>query len=147
MIRTDRIFGVVAILVALAYIASAMSLPPGSLFDALGPKVFPIIIGIGLILSAGAMVLRPDPEPAWPEPKTLLAIGFAAAVLVAYVYALKPMGFLVPTAIAAGVLSYQITPRPVAAALIGAGLALGLFVVFRYGLGLSLFAFPRSFAG
>ena len=36
MIRTDRIFGVVVILVALAYIASAYNLPPGNIFDKLG---------------------------------------------------------------------------------------------------------------
>jgi putative tricarboxylic transport membrane protein len=147
MIRTDRIFGVVAILGALAYIASALSLPPGSLFDALGPKVFPIIVGIGAIISASVLVLKPDAEPQWPATKTLLGIGFAVLVLVGYAYALKPMGFLLPTAIAAGVLSYQITPRPLAAVVVGIGLSVGLFVIFKFALGLSLVAIPRGLIG
>ncbi|MCB2135604.1 MAG: tripartite tricarboxylate transporter TctB family protein [Rhodobacteraceae bacterium] len=147
MIRTDRVFGLVVILVALTYIVSAYNLPAGNLFDKLGPKAFPTIIGVGMIVSAAFLVLRPDAEPDWPARPTLLALALATAVLVAYAYALKPMGFLVPTAIAAGVLSYQIAPNRRNAVLVGIGLSVGLFVVFKYALGLSLFAFPRSLAG
>ncbi len=147
MIRTDRVFGLVVIFVALTYTVSAYNLPPGNLFDKLGPKAFPTIIGIGMIVCAGFLVLRPDGEPDWPARPTLLALGFATVVLIAYAYALKPMGFLVPTAIASGILSYQLSPKPVAAVLTGLGLSVGLFVLFKYALGLSLFAFPRSLTG
>jgi putative tricarboxylic transport membrane protein len=147
VIRSDRIFGVVVILVALAFIASAYNLPPGNVFDKLGPKAFPIVIGIGMSICAAALVIRPDAEPEWPDRKTLIALGFATAVLVGYAYSLKPLGFLVPTAIAAGVLSYQITPNKRGAVLVGIGLSIGLFVIFKYALGLSLFAFPRSLTG
>ena len=60
--KTDRIFGVVVILVALAFIVSAYNLPAGNIFDKLGPKAFPIIVGIGMILSAAMLVIKPDPE-------------------------------------------------------------------------------------
>lgn len=145
--KTDRIFGVVVILVALAFIVSAYNLPAGNIFDKLGPKAFPIIIGVGMILSAAVLVVKPDPEPDWPALPTLLALGLATAVLVGYAYALKPFGFLLPTAIAASVLSYQITPKRVPAMLTGLGLSVGLFVIFRYALGLSLLALPRSLTG
>ena len=146
MIKTDRIFGVVVILVALAFIASAYNLPAGNIFDKLGPKAFPYMIGAGLILSSLSLIWTPDPEPQWPKGRTLLSLAFAAAVLVAYAYALKPGGFLVPTAIVASILSYQITPNRYAP-LIGVALAVGLFVIFKFGLGLSLMAFPRSLMG
>jgi putative tricarboxylic transport membrane protein len=145
--RTDRIFGVLVVLVALAFIASAYNLPAGNMFDKLGPKAFPYIVGIGLLISAGFVIIKPDPEPGWPKAGTLLALAFATLVLVGYAYALKPMGFLFPTAIAAAVLSYQISPRPLPAILTGVGLSVGLFVIFKYGLGLSLFALPRSLMG
>ena len=35
--KTDRVFGVVVILGALAFIASAYNLPAGNIFDKLGP--------------------------------------------------------------------------------------------------------------
>ncbi len=145
--KTDRIFGVVVILVALAFIASAMNLPAGNIFDKLGPKAFPIIVGAGLAISAFFVAFRPDPEPGWPDIKTILALVLATVVLIAYAYTLKPLGFLLPTAIAAGVLSFQISPKPTTAVLTGIGLSVGLFVIFKYGLGLSLFALPRSLMG
>ncbi|WP_347311716.1 tripartite tricarboxylate transporter TctB family protein [Defluviimonas sp. SAOS-178_SWC] len=145
--KTDRVFGVVVILVALTFIVSAYNLPAGNIFDKLGPKAFPIIVGIGMILSAAMLVIKPDPEPDWPGMPTLLALGFATAVLIGYAYALKPLGFLFPTAIAASVLSYQISPKRVPAILTGVGLSVGLFVIFKYALGLSLFALPRSLMG
>ena len=147
MIRTDRVLGVVVILVALTFIVSAYNLPAGNMFDKLGPRAFPIIVGVGMAISAGLLILRPDAEPEWPGGKTLLSLGFAILVLIFYAYSLGPFGFLVPTAIAAGILSYQIRPVARPAILTGLGLSLGLFVIFKYALGLGLFALPRSLMG
>ena len=144
---SDRIFGLVAALVALAYIVSATQIQTSFLADPVGPKVFPIGIGVIAALSAMFLVFRPDPEPEWPVARTFLALGFSVMVLVAYAYALKPLGFLVPTAIVASILSYQISPRARFAALTGISLSVGLFLIFRFALGLGLVAFPRWLVG
>lgn len=93
------------------------------------------------------MILRPDEEPEWPEMQTLGALLVSVLALLAYAYMLKPLGFLVPTALIAGILSYQIKPRAMAAAFAGIGLSIGLFVVFKFILGLGLIGFPRSLFG
>ena len=49
---------------------------------------------------------------------------------------ITPLGFLLPTAIAAGIISYQISPKAIPAILSGIGLSFGLFVLFKYALGL-----------
>ncbi|WP_343080435.1 tripartite tricarboxylate transporter TctB family protein [Ostreiculturibacter nitratireducens] len=144
---SDRIFGLVVIAVALAYIAGAFQIQTSFLSDPIGSKTFPLLIGGVAALSALVIVIRPDPDPEWPGMSTFLHLGIALAVLIAYAYALKPLGFLLPTALAAAILSYQITPRPVAAAVTGVGLSVGLFILFRYGLELGLFALPRSLHG
>ena len=144
---SDRIFGLVAALVALAYIGAATDIQTSFLSDPVGPKVFPIIIGVVGALSAMFMVFRPDPEPQWPVARTWLALAFAVAVLVVYAYTLKPLGFLLPTALVAAVLSYQIAPRARFAALTGVSLSIGLFLIFRFALGLGLVAFPRWLTG
>ena len=77
--------------------------------------------------------------------RSTLALVGCTALLIAYAYALKPMGFLVPTAVAATIISYQIAPHPVRAVTYGVGISAGLFVLFKFALGLSLFAFPRGF--
>jgi len=45
------------------------------------------------------------------------------------------------------VISYQIAPNALRAGIFGVCISVGLFVLFRYALGLSLFAFPRDFFG
>lgn len=144
---SDRIFGLVMAVIALAYIASAFQIQTSFLSDPVGPKAFPIMIGAIGALSAMFLVFRPDPEPQWPAARTFGALALAVTVLVLYAYALRPLGFLMPTAIAAAILSYQISPRPKYAAMVGIGLSAGLFVIFRFALGLGLVPFPRGLFG
>ncbi|HFQ15604.1 MAG TPA: tripartite tricarboxylate transporter TctB family protein [Rhodobacteraceae bacterium] len=144
---SDRVFGLVVTLVALAYIASATQIQSSFLADPVGPRTFPIIIGSVAALCGVLMVLRPDPDPQWPGLGTFFALVFAVVVLVGYAFTLKPLGFLIPTAFAAGILSYQIHPRLATAALSGLGLSLGLYFVFKFVLGLGLVAFGRALIG
>ena len=144
---SDRIFGLVVSLVALAYIASSMQIETSFLSDPVGPKSFPIGIGIVAVISGIFMVLKPDAEPNWPSVNRLFAIGFAIVVLVVYALSIRPLGFLIPTAIAAGILSYQISPNTKIAIISGLGLSVGLFIVFKFLLGLGLVGFPRWLMG
>ncbi len=144
---SDRIFGLVTILVALAYIASAMQIQASFLSDPVGSKTFPILVAAIAVICGGIMVLRPDAEPDWPALRTLGSIGISVLLLIAYSYALKPLGFLIPTAIAAGVISYQISPRPRFAVMAGIGLSVGLYVLFKVILGLGLKALPSALMG
>lgn len=144
---SDRVFGAVVILGAFIYGMSALNIATPFFSDPLGPQSFPIGVAVVAAICGLVMVFSPDEEPDWPELRSLGAIALSTALLVAYSYALKPMGFLVPTAIASAVISYQIAPNLPRAAIFGAGISLGLFALFRWGLGLSLFAFPRDLFG
>ncbi|MDJ1018402.1 MAG: tripartite tricarboxylate transporter TctB family protein [Paracoccaceae bacterium] len=148
MIRSDRVFGLVVILAALAYIVSAYQLQTSFLSDPMGSKAFPIGLGIVAILCGAVMVLKPDEEAEWPGPAAFVKIIISVAVMVAYAYSLKPFGFLIPTTLAAGVLSYLITPKLTFNILAGVGLSVGLYLLFRYALGLeTLQAIPKGWGG
>jgi len=144
---SDRIFGLVALLVALAYLASATQIQTSFLADPVGPKAFPMLISGIAALCSLVLILRPDPDPDWPAMRTWGALLIAVVVLVGYAYALKPLGFLIPTAIAAAILSYQISPRALPAVLSGLGLSVGLFLLFKFALGLGLVPFPKGMLG
>ena len=144
---SDRIFGLVVLMTALAYIASATQIQSSFLADPVGPKAFPILVGAVAVLSSLVLIFRPDDDPEWPPIRTFGSLLVAVIVLVGYAYALRPFGFIVPTAIAAAILSYQISPRALPAALTGVGLSVGLFVLFKYALGLGLVPFPKQFFG
>ena len=142
---SDRILGIVAVIAGLAYAFAATGIQTSFLADPVGPKTFPMLLGGVGALCGVLIALKPDrPGPEWPGARTWGALAVAVAVLVGYAYALKPLGFLIPTAIAASVLSWQIRPHVVRAILTGIGLSLGLFALFRFALGLSLAGVPRG---
>lgn len=141
---SDRIFGLVTLFVALAYIASATQIQTSFLSDPVGPKAFPMLIGAVAAICALVMIFKPDPDPDWPAARTWGGLAIAVIVLICYAYALKPLGFVIPTIFAAGILSYQISPRPLPAIASGIGLSIGLFILFKFALGLGLVAFPKG---
>lgn len=145
--NSDRIFGLVVIFGALAFFASALQIQSSFLTDPVGPRIFPMIIAGAACLSGLVMVLRPDPSPEWPQLRVWIAMAGATLLLVGYAYALAPLGFLLATALAAAGISWLISPRPVPALLTGICLSGGLFLIFKYGLGLGLVALPKAFLG
>ncbi len=144
---SDRIFGLIVICVALAYIAGALQIQTSFLSDPVGSKTFPIIVASVAALCGLVMIIRPDAEPGWPAPGTVVSILICIVLLVGYAYALKPLGFIIPTMVVSAALAYQITPKPVAAVLTGVGLSLGLFVMFKFVLDLGLVGLPRGWMG
>lgn len=143
----DRIFGVVMMVLALGYILSAMGIQTSFLSDPVGPRLFPYLVAGVVMLCSLSLVLKPDPNAEWPGMVMLGKLAIATAVLVTYAYAIRPLGFILPTTIAAGIISYMINPRLVTAALSGLGLGIGLYVLFKVILGLGLHALPRALMG
>lgn len=142
--RGDRIFGLVIIVVALGYILSAHGIETSFMSDPVGPRIFPYMIAGVMILCSLVMVLKPDPDADWPSGAVLGQLALALVMLLAYAFLITPLGFILPTILVAGVLSWQISGRPVPAALTGLGLGIGLFVLFRVILGLGLRGLPAG---
>lgn len=143
----DRIFGLFMLVLALGYILSATNIQTSFMSDPVGPRLFPYLVAGVVILCSLAMVLKPDPDAEWPGLVMLAELAFATAILVSYAMMIRPLGFILPTVIVAGLLSYMISPRPVPALLSGLGLGIGLFVLFKVILGLGLQGLPRALMG
>ncbi len=144
MMNSDRLFGVVVILGALAYAAGALQIQTSFMSDPVGSKTFPLILATVAALCGLVMIVKPDADPEWPSVSTLGSLLISVAVMVGYAYTIKPLGFMIPTAICAAILSFQISPRTVPAVVTGIGLSIGLFLVFKYALGLGLQPFPKG---
>jgi len=142
---SDRMLGVACVVLAAFYIFFATRIQIGFMSDPMGPRAFPILIGIVLALAGLYPILRPDPEPDWPDLSRMLEIVFAVAVMIAYTYALPEIGFTVSTTIAAGLLSWRLGAHPIKAGVAGLVIAVGIFVIFRLILKLSLAIGPWGF--
>ena len=142
---SDRILGGACLLLAAFYIFFATQIQVGFMSDPMGPKAFPVLIGVILAIAGIYPLVRPDPAPAWPGFGRLLEIVFAVAVMVGYTYALPEIGFTVSTAVAAGILSWRLGAAPLKAAIAGVLIAVTIFVLFRMVLKLSLALGPWGF--
>jgi putative tricarboxylic transport membrane protein len=142
---SDRLLGALALLLAIAFIVGALEIQTGLMLDPLGPKTFPVIIGVLLAVSSIYLIVKPDPRPDWPAAGRLLEIGFAIVVMIAYALLLDRLGFVVATAIAVFVLSWRLGSKPAPAVLTGIGVSVLIYVVFHLILGLSLARGPLGF--
>ncbi len=142
---SDRILGGACLLLAAFFIWQATQIQLGFIVDPLGPRSFPIIIGIVLAVAGLYPLVRPDEAPEWPAAGGLLEIVFAIAVLLAYAMLLPELGFVASTALAASFLSWRLGSRPLTAVAAGLAIAVGLYVIFQLVLGLSLARGPWGF--
>ncbi len=142
---SDRVFGAIGLALAIFYVWAATTIQESFLTDAAGPKIFPFIIAAVMGLASVYFLLRPDPEPHWPNAGRLAEIGLAVLVLIAYAQALPELGFVISTALAAGYLTWRLGSKPLESVVIGVGTSVGIYVIFRLILGLSLARGPLGF--
>lgn len=151
--RVDKAqFIVCAVLavVGMFLIVDAMSLTNAfAKVDPVGPKLFPIALGIGLLVCAvmfGVAILRGDTGEAeegedidLSEPSDWRTVGLLIAVFVATILVIVPLGWAITGtflfAASATVLGNRHWVRNIA---IGAALAFGSFYLFYVGLGIPL---------
>ncbi|WP_170550403.1 tripartite tricarboxylate transporter TctB family protein [Ruegeria atlantica] len=142
---SDRIFGVVGLLLAIGFAFSALAIEESFLSDAVGPKAFPLIIAAILGLSSIVIALRPDVEPEWPALGRLVEIGAAVVMMILYAELLPVVGFVIATAFAAAYLAWRLGSGPLESVLVGVGTSIGIYVIFHLVLGLSLARGPLGF--
>ncbi len=131
---SDRIFGLIALITAVAYLAAATQIQTNFFSGEFLPKLFPYLIGCFGALSALFMIYKPDPDPEWPAKTSLGSMAVAVVVLAFYAVLLPVLGFIIPTFLTAALLSYQLCKEKKSAFFAGLGLSLGLFLVFKFAL-------------
>ena len=142
---TDRIFGVVGLLLAIGYALTALTIQESFRSDAVGPKSFPLIIATVLGLSSLVIALRPDASPSWPSLGRLAESLAAAVVMVLYAELLPVLGFIIATFLASAYLTWRLGSEVIGSLMIGVGTSLGIYVIFHLVLGLSLARGPFGF--
>jgi putative tricarboxylic transport membrane protein len=127
---TDRVLGLALAAIGLAAIIGAQSLEVLFMGDPVGPKPFPTAAGAVLLLCGLLVAARPGPPVAWPPASRLGAIAAAAAALALYALLMRPLGFVLATALTVGIAAFVFGARWYAAALLGLGFGSALFLLF-----------------
>lgn len=139
MTFNDRIFGVLLIVLAVAYGWGASQFPvPFGGSEAVGPETFPYLLAVVLGLSSLYLIVRPDPDNAWPWSRTGIELVIAVVVLLLYTALLQPLGFIISTTLAVGTLCWRMGASLPRAYATGAVAGVVVFLIFNYALGLAL---------
>ena len=106
--------------------------------DVLGPSVCPVIVGVPAMIFAGSLVVFPGGGVQWAGRTHLIRQGIALAVLLAYAWLLKPLGFPLATFGLIAALAATLGGPAVKSIQLGAAMSLWLWVLFDQILGLPL---------
>jgi putative tricarboxylic transport membrane protein len=142
---SDRIFGGLGVLLAAFFIWQAQLIELSFISDPVGPRTFPVIIGVVLGLSSLVVLVRPDTVVHWPPASRLFEIAMSVAVMVAYALLLPELGFVIATAAASAYLTWRLGTSPLWSLGVGVLTSLGIYAVFHLVLGLSLARGPLGF--
>ncbi len=139
MTFNDRIFGVLMIVLAVAYGWAATQFPePFGGAESVGPDTFPKLLAVVLALSSLYLIVRPDPDNAWPWNRTGIELIIAVVVLLLYALLLQPLGFIISTTLAVGTLCWRMGAPPVNAYITGAVSGVVVYFLFSFALDLAL---------
>ncbi|WP_312245834.1 tripartite tricarboxylate transporter TctB family protein [Stutzerimonas nitrititolerans] len=137
--KNDRGLGLAGLILAVAYGWQAQQLQVASAGSgAIGPGAFPTLLAIGLAISSLYFMIRPDVDQPWPALKVFVQILSVFVALVVFVITLESVGFIVAAGAVIAFLAWRMGASLKPAALVGGGAAVGMFVLFNYGLELSL---------
>ncbi|MBB5321983.1 tripartite tricarboxylate transporter TctB family protein [Marinobacter oulmenensis] len=135
----DRILGLGLLVLAVAYGWAAQQWPePFGGAETVGPETFPTILAVVLVAGSLYLMIKPDPDAQWPVGKSLMELVISLLVLLVYTVLLEPLGFVISTTLAVGTLSWRMGAKPRYAFITGLVSAVVVFVLFNYGLALSL---------
>lgn len=132
-----RILGVAIFVIAALYTwqAGTYAITFG---DVLGPTVFPIIVGVPMMILSASLVVFPSGQVDWPEGNKLWRQAAALIVLVGYTVVLEPLGFPLATFALITLIGIILGGAPWRAFVLGATMAPGLWALFDQALGLPL---------
>jgi putative tricarboxylic transport membrane protein len=115
--------------------------------DVLGPSVFPVIVGIPMMIVSASLVVFPTGQTEWPAPQRIGRQLAALAVLVGYTMALEPLGFPLATFALIALIGFILGGPPWKAFALGAVMAPALWALFDQVLGLPLDFLGELFTG
>lgn len=144
--RRDLVIALATAVLAIGYLVATWNLQTVPIGDPLGPRAYPAMIGVGLLIAAAMIFLetrRAVSDPAddseapalLPSPKVMVAI---AGTLV-FILLFEPLGFLLASSLYLLAMTTAFHPgRHRVNAAISVGFTLAAYLLFQHLLGVSL---------
>jgi len=135
----DRVFGMLMLIIAVAYGYEATQFPiPFGGQESVGPETFPIMLSLLLGVSSIYMILRPDPDEKWAPSAMLIELGIVVLSLLAFAWAIEPVGFMPAAALVVSFLSWRMGASITKSLITGVSSSVVIFCLFNNVLELAL---------
>jgi len=105
----DRVIVACCVVLALVYFYGTSQIPSLEIGDPLGPKAFPILLGIALLLATGLLVVEhlkdaksampSPPQPAKPDRRHLPVLGAVVIWMAVYYAFFETLGYVIATTV------------------------------------------------
>jgi putative tricarboxylic transport membrane protein len=139
--------GAILASVSLFYVAGARGFETGFIADPIGPRAFPVGIGLLAVLVGLSLFFTARGAPGEPmDAHARLRASLLAATLFVYWLLLEPLGFIVSTLVAMTVLVALFRGHVLHGLAFGLMVGVAVFFLFGYGLSLPL-PMGRLFTG
>ncbi len=139
----DRATGLALVLLGAGAIWHGYNLQVAFAADPIGPKAFPIIIGLVLVVSGASVAIRPETIE-W-EAGDYGRVGLIVAATLIYPFVLVPMGFVPATSILGFFCALAFKGRVIPSIIASIVTACVIFILIDLGLGLGLPRGPLGF--
>jgi putative tricarboxylic transport membrane protein len=127
---SDRLAGGGILLLAALVAWESRRFVVGFPADPVGPRALPLFAAALLAASATGLLLRPAPDPRWPEPHLAGRLGAAVLLLLVYPLLLPLVGFTALTGAVVGLLSLLFGGPPLRSFAAAFAFAGGLYLLF-----------------
>ena len=95
----DRIIAILILIFSVCYIVATMRLPKTPVFTLIGPRDFPFFVGISLILSSLALILKSFKERRKTDQSAARKgnVFFVTLAIIGYILVLRFTGYIIST--------------------------------------------------
>ncbi|MCB5162732.1 tripartite tricarboxylate transporter TctB family protein [Marinomonas algarum] len=135
----DRVFGMLMLILAVVYGWEATKFPiPFGGHESVGPETFPIMLSIILGVSAIYLMVRPDEDEPWAPVAMLIELGVVVISMLAFAWAIEPIGFMPAAALVVSFLSWRMGASIAKSLITGVTSSVVIFFLFNNVLELAL---------
>lgn len=134
----DRVFGVLLLILAVAFGIGAFGMQASLSYDPLGPRAFPLALSVLLGVLSLVLIARPGAGSGLPGGQVGVQLLGTLAILAVYAVLFTRLGFLVSTVPAMIVLSRVFGATRLKAAITGVVMTFVSYALFVWALGIVL---------
>lgn len=129
--QLDRICGIIICFFSVLYFIACFFIPNGLVIETLGPRVFPMIVGIAFFVVGLILIIQNQPlQVLWEKPIVWVSLAKVLLSILVYAFFITKLGFLVSTSALGFALAKYFGGAHKTAIFTGLGISIILYILF-----------------